>query len=63
MVKTNCDTWRLWLGIGFGALGTVNAVLSIYSNFTLMFSAVSVLVVMMALVQLSLWSMLRRSWL
>jgi hypothetical protein len=63
MVKPNCATWRLWLGLGLGALGTVSAVLSIYSNFTLMFSAVSVLVVMMGLVQLSLWSMLRRSWL
>jgi hypothetical protein len=63
MVKSSCDTWRLWLGLGLGSLGTVSAVLSIYSNFTLMFFAVSVLMGMLAFVELSLWSRLRRSWL
>jgi hypothetical protein len=63
MVKSSCDTWRLWLGLGLGSLGTVSAVLSIYSNFSLMFFAVSVLMGMLAFVELSLWSRLRRSWL
>jgi hypothetical protein len=63
MVKTDTATWRLWMGLALGAFGTLSAGFSIYSNFTLIILSVSVLVVILALVQLSLWSRLRRSWL
>lgn len=63
MVKPGTATWRLWLGLGLVALGTLSAVLSIASNLMLIFLALSVLMVLAGLVQLSLWSKLRRSWL
>ena len=62
MVKLGTATWRLWLGLGLGALGTLSAVLSIGSNMMLIFLALSVLMVLLGLVQFSLWSKLRRSW-
>jgi hypothetical protein len=63
MVKLGTATWRLWLGLGLGALGTLSAVLSIGSNMMLTVLALSVLMVLVGLVQFSLWSKLRRSWL
>ena len=65
MVKTVIATWRLWLALGLGVLGTVGAVLSlsIGSNTMLIFLAPSVLITLVGLVQFSLWSTLRRSWL
>jgi len=61
IVKPGTAQWRLWLGLGLSALGTVITALSIGRN--LMFVALSVLLVMLGWVQLSLWSRLRRSWL
>jgi len=52
MVKPDTATWRLWLGLGLGALGTLNAVLSIGSNMMLIFLAVSVLMALLGLVQI-----------
>jgi hypothetical protein len=65
MVKPGTATWRLWLGLGLGGLGILNAVLSlsIGSNWTLIFLALSLLLAWVGLVQFSLWSTLRRSWL
>jgi hypothetical protein len=65
MVKPGTATWRLWLGLCLGGLGILNAVLSlsIGSNWTLIFVALSVLMALVGLVQFSLWSTLRRSWL
>jgi hypothetical protein len=65
MVKPGTATWRLWLGLGLGGLGILNAVLSlsIGSNWTLIFLALSLLMALVGLVQFSLWSTLRRSWL
>jgi hypothetical protein len=65
MVKPGTATWRLWLGLGLGGLGILNAVLSlsIGSNWTLIFLALSFLMALVGLVQFSLWSTLRRSWL
>ncbi len=37
MVKPGTATWRLWLGLGLGTLGTLNAVLSIGGNPMLIF--------------------------
>jgi hypothetical protein len=63
MVKPGTATWRLWLALGLGVLGTLSAVLSIRSNMMLIFLALSVLMALVGLVQFSLWSTLRRSWL
>jgi hypothetical protein len=63
MVKLATATWRLWLGLGLGALGTLSSVLSIGSNLMLIILALSVLMVLLGLVQFSLWSKHRRSWL
>jgi hypothetical protein len=65
MVKPGTATWRLWLGLGLGGLGVLNAVLSlsIGSNWTLILLALSLLMALVGLVQFSLWSTLRRSWL
>jgi hypothetical protein len=63
MVKPGTATWRLWLGLGLVALGTLSAVLSIGRNLMLIFLALSVLMVLAGLVQFSLWSKLRRPWL
>ena len=65
MVKPGTATWRLWLGLGLGGLGILNAVLSlsIGSNMMLILMALSVLLAAVGLVQFLLWSTLRRSWL
>jgi hypothetical protein len=65
MVKLGTATWRPWLGLGLGGLGILNAVLSlsIGSNMMLILLALSVLMTAVGLVQLSLWSTLRQSWL
>ncbi len=65
MVKPSTATWRLWLGLGLGGLGILNAALglSIGSNVVPIFLAVSVLIALVGLVQFSLWSKLRQSWL
>ncbi|MBZ5687552.1 MAG: hypothetical protein LAP86_21245 [Acidobacteriia bacterium] len=65
MVKPDADTWRLWLGLGLASLGALNAVLafSIGRNVMPTFLAVSVLMALVGLIQLSLWSKTRRSWL
>jgi len=65
MIKPGADTWRTWLGLGLGCLGGLNAVLalSIGRNLMPMFLAVSVLIALVGLIQFSLWSKLRRSWL
>jgi hypothetical protein len=65
MVKAGAATWRLWLGLGLAVLGTLTAVLSfsIVSNMMLIFLALSVLMALVGLVQFSVWSTLRRSWL
>ena len=62
IVRPGTATWRLWLGLGLGVLGTVSATLSIGSNLMLIFLALSVLMVLVGLVQFSLWSKLRCSW-
>ena len=63
MAKPGTATWRLWLALGLSVLGTLTAVLGIFSNMMLMLLAVSVLIVLLGLVQVSLWSKVRRSWL
>jgi hypothetical protein len=65
MVKPGADTWRMWLGLGLGCLCGLNAVLafSIGRNVMPIFLAVSVLIALVGLIQFSLWSKLRRSWL
>jgi len=64
MAKPGTATWRLWLGLGLVALGTLSAVLSlsIGSMMMLIFLALSVLMAIVGLVQFSLWSKVRRSW-
>ena len=61
MIKPGTATWRLWLALGLGVLGTLGAVLSIRSNLMLIFLALSVLIALVGLVRFSLWSTLRRS--
>jgi len=51
MAKAGTATWRLWLGLGLGALGTLSAVLSIGSNLMLICLALSVLMALLGLVQ------------
>ena len=65
MVKRGADTWRMWLGLGLGGLGGITTVLalSIGRDGMPIFLAVSVLVALGGLIQLSLWSKTRRSWL
>ena len=65
IVKPGTAAWRLWLGLGLGGLGILNAVLSlsIGSNMMLILLALSVLLAAVGLVQFPLWSTLRRSWL
>jgi hypothetical protein len=62
MVKAATATWRLWLTLGLGVLGTLSTVLSIRSDMMLIFLALSVLMALVGVVQFSLWSTLRRSW-
>ena len=65
MAKLGTATWRLWLGLGLVALGTLSGVLSVCIGSTMMliFLALSVLMALVGLVQFSLWSKLRSSWL
>jgi hypothetical protein len=63
MVKQDTFTWRLWLALGLGISAALGAVLSIGSNLMLIFLALSVLMVLVGLIQVSQWSKLRRSWL
>jgi hypothetical protein len=63
MAKPGTATWRLWLALGLIVLGTLSAVLGILSNMMLTLLAASFLIVLLGLVQFSLWSKLRRSWL
>jgi len=58
MVKPGTATWRLWLALGLGALGTLSAVLSIGGNLMLISLALFVLMVLLGLVQFSFWSSL-----
>jgi len=64
MAKRGTAAWRLWLGLGLVAFGTLRAVLSVSIGSTMMliFLALSVLMTIVGLVQFSLWSKLRRSW-
>jgi hypothetical protein len=62
-VKPWAATWRLWLALALGVLGSLSAVLSMRSNIVLLCLGVSVLITVLGLVQFSLWSKLRRSWL
>jgi hypothetical protein len=65
MVNAVTATWRLWLALGLAILGTFIAVLSVgIGGYTiLILLALSVLVTLVGLVEFSLWSTLRRSWL
>ena len=63
IVKSGAATWRLWLGLGLSGLAMLSVVLSTVSSVMLMFPALSVLIALVGLVQLSLWSRLRLSWL
>ncbi len=65
MVMPSPDTRRLWLGLVLGGLGSLNGVLafSIGRNVMPIFLAVSVLMTLVGLIQFSLWSKTRRSWL
>jgi hypothetical protein len=63
IVKPGTPTWRLWLALGLGILGTFSAVLSIGSDLMLIFLALSFLIAVVGLIQFSLWSRLRQSWL
>jgi hypothetical protein len=63
IVKSGPVTWRLWLGLGLSGLAMFSVVLSTVSSVMLMFAALSFLIALVGLVQLSLWSTLRRSWL
>jgi len=65
MAKLGTSTWGLWLGVVLVALGSLTAVLSISIGGTMMpiFLALSVLMTIVGLVQFSLWSKLRGSWL
>jgi hypothetical protein len=63
IVNSGTATWRLWLGLGLSGLAMLSVVLSTLSGVMLMFAALSVLIALVGLVQLSLWSTLRRSWL
>jgi len=63
VTKLGTTIWRLWLGLGLSVLGVLSAVLSRGSNLMLIFLALSVLMVLLGLVQFSLWSKLRGSWL
>ena len=56
IVKSGGATWRLWLGLGLSGLAVLNVALSILSGVMLMFTALSVLLALVGLVQLSLWS-------
>ena len=62
-MKSGTATWRLWLGLGLSGLALLSVVLSTISSVMPMFLALSVLIALVGLVQLSLWSRLRRSWL
>lgn len=65
MVEPSSDKWRPWLGLGLGAIAGLNAVLglSIAGNLMPIVLAVSVLMALVGLIQFSLWSKTRRSWL
>ena len=65
MVKPISDKWRLWLGLGLGGISGLNAVLglSIAGNPMPIFLAFSVLMALVGLIQFSLWSKTRKSWL
>lgn len=63
IVKSGPATWRLWLGLGLSGLAMFSVVLGTVSSVRLMFAALSFLIALVGLVQLSLWSTLRRSWL
>lgn len=65
MVKPGADTWRMWLGLGLGGLGGINAVLALSTGGNVMpiYLSVSVLIALGGLIQFSLWSKHRRSWL
>lgn len=63
VLKVGSATWRLWLGLGLCALAILIAAVSTPRSVMLMFLALSALVVLAGLVQLSLWARLRRSWL
>lgn len=65
MVKPGTETWRMWLGIGLGSLGGINVALalSIGRNLMPIYLAVSVLITLGGLIQFSLWSKHRQSWL
>ena len=62
MVKLRAATWRLWFALGLGVVGSAGVAFSIH-NTVLIFLAVSVLIISFSLVQFSLWSKVRRSWL
>jgi len=61
MVKPAAAIWRVWLGLGPGGLGGLNAAraLSIGRNVMPIFLAVSVLIALVGLIHFSLWSKLR----
>jgi hypothetical protein len=65
IVQPATATWRLWLGLGLGAIGILNTVLSfsIASNMMPVLLALSALMALAGLVQFSLWSKHRSSWL
>jgi hypothetical protein len=65
MVKPSADKWRLWLGLGLGVFAGLNAVLglSLAGNWMPIFLADSVLMALVGLIQFSLWSKSRQSWL
>jgi hypothetical protein len=62
MVKLRAAAWRLWSALGLGVVGSVGGALSI-RNTMLISMAVSVLIIFFSLVQFSLGSKVRRSWL
>jgi hypothetical protein len=57
------EAWRLPLGLSMSVFGILIALLGISIDMTLTFLALAVLTASTGLIQLSLWSKVRQSWL
>lgn len=60
-VPKTSQVWRLRLGLSLSVFGTLIALLGIRIDMTMALLAIAVLTVFTGLVQLSLWSRLRKS--